>query len=218
MTSTTDPSLRDAVDVVGFHYSSADDANGNLKKLAQTVRQGDLELRGPVDLLELRRPPEQQRPATSQGGTGTEFGGTNSALEMGNWITTGFAASDRTLNIFQPAIGSFYDGIQYSSKELVQRPRPVVGLDLLRRRPRRPRAVHAVREARLGERGQHRRHLARRSRRPPASQLGTRQPAERRPTGGASYTTLAAPDASDFSTVIVNDSTFTRPTRSPRTD
>ena len=38
---------------------------------------------------------------------------------MSNWITSGFEKSRRTLNIFQPVIGSFYDGFQYSSKELV---------------------------------------------------------------------------------------------------
>src|SRR5690606_12149007 len=34
LTSSSDASLRDAVDIVGFHYSTADDGNGNLKKWA----------------------------------------------------------------------------------------------------------------------------------------------------------------------------------------
>lgn len=33
----SDSSLRDAVDIVGFHYSSADDRNGNMKKIAEQL-------------------------------------------------------------------------------------------------------------------------------------------------------------------------------------
>src|SRR5699024_12386749 len=50
---------------------------------------------------------------------GTGIGGTNSSLEMANTIVKGFVESRRTHFIYQPAIGSFFEGGQYSFKELV---------------------------------------------------------------------------------------------------
>jgi hypothetical protein len=204
----TDPTLRDAVDVVGFHYSSADDANGNMKKLAQQFdkevwnSEGQATFSGSAD-----RP--NNNASDEAGGNGTQFGGTNSALEMGNWITTGFAASNRTFSIFQPAIGSFYDGMQYSSKELVSARDPWSGwtyydggLDVL---------AQFTQFAKLGwENSDNTAGIWRAIPQASASQLGTGNPPSGARTGGASYTTLAAPDASDFSTVIVNDSKYTR--------
>ena len=199
MTSATDSSLRDAVDIVGFHYSSADDSAGNMKKIAEQLDQRGVELGGAVDLLELRRPPNNNA-SDEQGGFGTQFGGTNSALEMGNWVTTGFSASRRTLNIFQPAIGSFYDGFQYSSKELVNARDPWSGwiyydggLAVLEQ---------FTQFAKLGwENADNTAGIWRAIPQASGSELGTGNPPSGARAGGASYTTLAAPDASDFSTV-----------------
>lgn len=208
LTSTTDSSLRDSVDVLGFHYSSADDSSGNLKKLAQTYDKEVWNSEGQSTFSSSADRPNNNI-SDEEGGTGTEFGGVNSALEMGNWITTGFAASNRTLSIFQPAIGSFYDGFQYSSKELVSARDPWSGwiyydggLAVLEQ---------FTQFATLGwENSDNTAGIWRAIPQASGSQLGTGNPPSGARQGGASYTTLAAPDASDFSTVIVNDSKFTK--------
>jgi len=208
MTSATDSSLRDAVDIVGFHYSSADDSAGNMKKLAEQFDQEVWNSEGQSTFSSSADRPNNNA-SDEQGGTGTEFGGTNSALEMGNWVTTGFAASRRTLSIFQPAIGSFYDGFQYSSKELVNARDPWSGwlyydggLAVLEQ---------FTQFATLGwENADNTAGIWRAIPQASKSELGTGNPPSGARAGGASYTTLAAPDASDFSTVVVNDSKFAK--------
>ncbi|MFB7893956.1 chitinase N-terminal domain-containing protein [Microbacterium sp. NPDC056044] len=208
MTSATDPSLRDAVDVVGFHYSSADDSAGNMKKVAEQLDKEVWNSEGQSTFSSSADRPNNNA-SDEQGGFGTQFGGTNSALEMGNWVTTGFNASRRTMNIFQPAIGSFYDGFQYSSKELVNAREPWSGwtyydggLAVIE---------HFTQFAKLGwENADNTAGIWRAIPKASGSQLGTGNPPSGARAGGASYTTLAAPDASDFSTVIINDSKFTK--------
>ncbi|MGN7970797.1 family 16 glycoside hydrolase [Microbacterium sp. 22296] len=208
MTAPSDPSLRDAVDVVGFHYSSADDSAGNMKKVAEQLDKEVWNSEGQSTFSNSADRPNNTN-SDEQGGVGTQFGGTNSALEMGNWVTTGFTASRRTLNIFQPVIGSFYDGFQYSSKELVNAREPWSGwmyydggLSVIE---------HFTQFATLGwENEDNTAGIWRAIPKASGSELGTGNPPSGARAGGASYTTLAAPDASDFSTVIINDSKFTK--------
>ncbi|WP_110589541.1 family 16 glycoside hydrolase [Microbacterium suaedae] len=211
LTDPADSALRDAVDIVGFHYSSADDANGNMTKAAEDL---DLEVWNSEGQATFSNSADRPNNTNDDGvgGTGTGMGGANGPLEMANWITTGFDASRRTMTIYQPAIGSFYDGFQYASKELVSARDPWsgwlyydAGLAVLQHFTQFAtlgwenatgeadangiwRAIPQASDSTLG-RGN-----------PPSGALG----------GGDSYTTLAAPDATDFSTVIVNDSSFTR--------
>ncbi|ROQ03686.1 hypothetical protein EDF54_3162 [Rathayibacter sp. PhB93] len=206
LNSATDPSLRDAVDVVGFHYATSDDANGNLKRFAQTYDKEIWNSEGQATFSNSADRPNNTNP-DGQGGTGTEFGGTNSALEMSNWVTSGFAKSLRTLNIFQPAIGSFYDGFQYSSKELVSARDPWSGWLYY------DGGLAAVEQytqfAQLGwENEDNTAGVWRGIPQASGSALGGGNPPSGASTGAVSYTTLAAPDGSDFSTVIVNDSPF----------
>ena len=124
---------------------------------------------------------------------------------MGNTIIKGFVNSRRTHFIYQPAIGSFYEGGQYSFKEVLSARDPWsgwihydAGLDVLQ-------ALQLVREDRLGKQGQHRRDLAggASSRATPARPARTRSSGR---NGTPSYLTLAAPDKRNFSTVFMNDS------------
>ncbi|MBN9215081.1 MAG: hypothetical protein ABS62_00095 [Microbacterium sp. SCN 70-200] len=216
MTAASDSSLRDAVDVVGFHYSSADDSAGNMKKIAEQLDKEVWNSEGQSTFSSSADRPNNTA-SDEQGGIGTQFGGTNSALEMGNWVTTGFAASRRTMNIFQPAIGSFYDGFQYSSKELVNAREPWSGwiaydggLAVLEQ---------FTQFATLGwENDDNTAGIWRAIPQASKSELGTGNPPSGARAGGASYTTLAAPDASDFSTVIINDSKFTKTYRIAASD
>jgi hypothetical protein len=208
LTDADDSSLRDAVDVLGFHYSSADDANGNMKKIAEDLDKEVWNSEGQSTFSNSADRPNNNAD-DELGGKGTQFGGINSALEMGNWVTTGFAASRRTLSIFQPAIGSFYDGFQYSSKELVSARDPWSGwtyfdggLDVL---------AQFTQFAKVGwENADNTAGIWRAIPQASKSELGTGNPPSGARKGGASYTTLAAPDGSDVSTVMINDSSVTK--------
>jgi len=216
LTSPTDPSLRDAVDAVGFHYATADDANGNMKKLAETYDKEVWNSEGQATFSNSADRPNNTN-SDGQGGTGTEFGGAGGPLEMSNWITTGFSKSRRTLSIFQPAIGSFYDGFQYSSKELMSARDPWSGWLYY------DGGLAAIEQftqfAKLGwENADNTAGIWRGIPQASGSALGGGNPPSGAQTGAASYTTLAAPDKSDFSTVIVNDSAFTKTYKITATD
>ncbi|WP_156759070.1 family 16 glycoside hydrolase [Microbacterium karelineae] len=211
LTDPDDSSLRDATDIVGFHYSSADDANGNMTKAAEEL---DLEVWNSEGQATFSNSADRPNNTNDDGvgGTGTGIGGANGPLEMANWITTGFDASRRTMTIYQPAIGSFYDGFQYASKELVSARDPWsgwlhydAGLAMLQ---------HFTQFATLGWENPtgdaDANGIWRAIPQASGSTLGRGNPPSGAREGGDSYTTLAAPDASDFSTVIVNDSSFTR--------
>ncbi len=137
---------------------------------------------------------------------GTGIGGRNSALEMGNTIIKGFTNSRRTNFIYQPAIGSFYEGGQYSFKELVSARDPWsgwlhydAGIDILR---------HFSWFAKTGwENSSNTAGIWRAV--PQSSYTGATgtNPVIGR-NGTPSYLTLAAPDKRNFSTVLMNDSEY----------
>lgn len=122
---------RTAVDIASFHYNTADDANGSYTRLAEkfdkqvwnSEAQATFSLTGD-------RPDSTMSPISGEGpgrlaptgarlSAGTGIGGINGPLEMANTIIRGFLSSRRTMFIYQPAVSAFYDGSQYSSKELV---------------------------------------------------------------------------------------------------
>jgi len=211
LTNPDDSTLRDAVDIVGFHYSSADDAKGNLTRAAEELDMEVWNSEGQATFSNSADRPHNSND-DGAGGSGTGLGGVGGPLEMGNWITTGFDAARRTMTIYQPAIGSFYDGFQYSSKELVSARDPWsgwlyydAGLAVLQ---------HFTQFADLGWENPtgdaDANGIWRAIPQASKSELGRGNPPSGAGAGGASYTTLAAPDASDFSTVIINDSSYPR--------
>lgn len=195
---TSDASLRDAVAVAGYHYNTDDDTAGNFKKLAE---QSDKEIWNSEAQATFSN--TAFRPTS-----GTGIGGTNGPLEMGNTIIKGFVNSRRTHFIYQPALGSFYEGGQYSFKELVSARDPWsgwihydAGLQVLR---------HFSWFAKTGwEDPNNSAGIWRVV--PQASYTGATgtNPVSGR-NGTPSYMTLAAPDKRDFSTVFVNDSDRTQ--------
>lgn len=192
--AVSDAALRDAISVAGYHYNTDDDGAGNFKKLAE---QFDKEVWNSEAQATFSN--SAFRPTS-----GTGIGGSNSPLEMGNTIIKGFVNSRRTHFIYQPAIGSFYEGGQYSFKELLSARDPWsgwihydVGLDVLR---------HFSWFAKAGWEDQDNKAGIWRVV-PQASYTGATgtNPVSGR-NGTPSYLTLAAPDKRDFSTVFVNDS------------
>ncbi|WP_339157331.1 S-layer homology domain-containing protein [Paenibacillus sp. FSL W8-0186] len=202
----SDASLRDAVSVAAYHYNTDDDSAGNFKRLAEQfdVEVWNSEAQATFSNSSFRPNNNMKDPAVA----GTGIGGTGSALEMGNTIIKGFVNSRRTHFVYQPAIGSFYEGGQYSFKELVSARDPWsgwihydAGLHILQ---------HFSWFAKAGwENGNNDEGIWRAV--PQASYTGATgtNPVSGR-NGTPSYMTLAAPDKSDFSTVIVNDSEYER--------
>ncbi|MEU4365125.1 Ig-like domain-containing protein [Promicromonospora sp. NPDC023987] len=197
-----DASLRDVVGASGFHYNTNDDAAGSFKRLADELDEQIWNSEAQATFSNSSFRPNNNTADPSVEGTG--LGGTGSSLEMANTIVKGFANSRRTHFIYQPAIGSFYEGGQYSYKELVGARDPwsgwihydaglvalqhfsnfaVTGWEDSRNRSGIWRAVPAASGT---------------------TATGT-NPVNGR-NGGPNYLTLAAPDRSDFSTVLVNDS------------
>lgn len=201
----SDASLRDSIDVLATHYSS-NDPNNNMKRLVIDHDKEVWNSEGQATFSNSADRPNNMN-SDEQGGIGTEFGGPNSALEMGNWITTGFAHSYRTLTIYQPALGAFYEGFQYSSKELVSARDPWSGwlhydggLAVLE---------HFTQFATLGwENEDNTAGIWRGIPQASGSTLGLGNPPSGSREGRPSFTTLAAPDGSDFSTVFINDSKY----------
>ena len=198
----SDPLLRDAVSVAGYHYSTDDDAAGNFKTLAQRndTEVWNSEAQATFSNSSFRPNNNTADPTVA----GTGIGGTGSPLEMANTIVKGFVNSNRTHFIYQPAIGSFYEGGQYSFKELVSARDPWsgwihydAGLAILQ---------HFSDFAVTGwEDPGNTAGIWRAIPQASASGATGTNPVNGR-NGTPDYITLAAPDKSNFSTVVVNDS------------
>ena len=223
-----DKSLRDAVDIAGYHYNTADQGN-NFKTLADDYDKEiwNSEAQASFSVMADRPNNTMSLNAGEGNGTnngknngtsGTGIGGISSALEMANTYVKGFNSSRRTNFVYQPAISAFYDGFQYSSKELITMHDPWSGvinwdgaLAVLEQVSRFAKTGYETNDADKDANGIWR-GIPSASRsditdgNPPGR--GTGDGSSR--GGASSYMTLAAPDASDFSTVIVNDSQYTK--------
>ena len=200
----SDASLREAVPIAAFHYNTDDDRDGNFKRLADQydIEVWNSEAQATFSNSAFRPNNNTRDPAVE----GTGIGGTGSALEMGNTIIKGFVNSRRTHFIYQPAIGSFYEGGQYSFKELLSARDPWsgwvhydAGLDVLR---------HFSSFARIGWENEDNSAGIWRTVTAASSTGATGTNPVNGRNGLPNYMTLAAPDKSDFSTVIVNDSEY----------
>ena len=222
-----DASLREVIDIAAYHYSSEDDESDSFTRLADEC---DMEIWNSeaqaVFSNSADRPNNTNDCGLGDGSRGTGVGGPGGPLEMANTIIKGFVTSRRTCVIYQPAIGACYGHLQYAAKELVSMRDPWSGwiyydagcaalahfasFARLGWEPCASRTgIRVVTAVRAGIRN-----VAPRVWRaiPQASGCAV---AGRNPVNGArhgepSYLTLAAPDGSDFSTVIVNDSALSR--------
>ncbi|MEV5608601.1 GH59 galactosidase [Streptomyces sp. NPDC052225] len=210
----TDSELFGMVDAVGYHYTTDDRLDGAADsatyqpytKLAtgSTPNGQDKEVwysegTGSFGFTDYRVNNNE-----GPGGASTGIGGVQSALDVANRLVKGYANSKRTHYIFQPAIGSFYEGAQYSHKELVSARDPWSGYlhyDA---------AIYVMQQftqfAKTGwENGTNTAGIWRTI--PEASHSGVSGTENVDGSNGApSYMTLADPAKKDFSTVVVNDS------------
>ena len=199
-----DIDLRNAVAVAGYHYNTNDDSGNNFKQLAEKYDKEVWNSEAQATFSNSSFRPNNNTPDPTVPGTG--IGGTGSALEMANTIVKGFVMSRRTHFVYQPAIGSFYEGGQYSFKELVSARDPWsgwihydAGLAVLQ---------HFTSFAAAGwENDTNTAGIWRVIPQASASTATGTNPVVGR-NGQPNYMTMAAPDATDFSTVIVNDSEY----------
>lgn len=199
-----DEKFFNAVDVVGYHYSPADDSSDSMKWLADVADKEVWNSEAQATFSNSAFRPSNNVKDPSVAGTG--IGGTGSALEMGNTFIKGFVQSRRTHVIYQPAIGSFYEGGQYSFKELVSARDPWsgwmhydAGLLVL---------AHVNKFAVTGwENGDNTAGVWRGVPQASKSTAEGNNPVNGR-NGEENYMTLASPAKDGFSTVIVNDSEY----------
>ncbi len=202
----SDASLRDAVSVAAYHYYTDDDAGGNFKRLAEQfdMEVWNSEAQATFSNTSFRPNNNVRDPSVS----GTGIGGANGPLEMGNTIIKGFVKSRRSHFIYQPAIGSFYEGALYSFKELVSARDPWSGwihydggLQVLR---------HFSWFSTTGwENSDNSAGIWRMLASASDSTASGTNPVNGR-NGRPNYVTLASPDKRHFSTVIINDSEQTQ--------
>tara|TARA_R110002051_G_scaffold80954_3_gene144994 strand:- start:7098 stop:11333 length:4236 start_codon:yes stop_codon:yes gene_type:complete len=214
----TDVDLFEAVDAVGYHYNTDDRYDGDSSsatykpytKLATGVTPTgeDKEVWYSEGVGSFGATDYRVNNTEGPDGASTGIGGVQSALDLANRVVKSYANSKRTHYIFQPAIGSFYEGAQYSHKELVSARDPWSGYIHY------DAAVyvmqHFTRFAKTGWENEDNTAGIWRTI-PEASYSGVSGTENVDGSNGApSYMTLAAPDLTDFTTVVVNDSDQTK--------
>ncbi|MCR5202030.1 MAG: leucine-rich repeat protein [Lachnospiraceae bacterium] len=201
-----DEEFYNATSVIGYHYTPEDDANGSMKLYAEEDDKEVWVSEAQATFSNTYFRPSNNVKDPSVAGTG--IGGVGSCLEMGNTFIKSFFLSRRSHVIYQPVVGSFYEGCQYSYKELVSARDPWsgymhydTGLLIL---------AHLAKFAKTGwENETNTNGIWRAIPESTRSTANGTNPVNGR-NGGDNYITLGAPDKSAFSTVIVNDSEYTK--------
>jgi hypothetical protein len=214
----TDAELFGMVDAVGYHYNTDDRLDGSADsatyrpytKLAtgdNTYGQ-DKEVWYSEGTASFGATEYRVHNTEGPNGASTGIGGVQSALDLANRSVKGYANSKRTHYIFQPAIGSFYEGAQYSHKELVSARDPWSGH--IRYDAALYVMQHFTQFAKTGwENDTNTAGIWRTV--PEASYSGVSGTENVDGSNGApSYMTLADPAKRDFSTIAVNDSDRTK--------
>ncbi|MBT1180705.1 hypothetical protein JS531_01670 [Bifidobacterium sp. CP2] len=202
------PKYLEAMDVASYHYSVEDDPDDSFKRLAGEFDQEIWNSEAQATFSNSADRPNNTMDDGLGERTGTGIGGSGSALEMANTLIKGFVESRRTHAIYQPAIGSCYENMEYASKELISARDPWsgwmyydAGCAVLE---------HFTKFAKLGfprlNDGTEVDGIWRAIPSASGSEVGGNNPVNGARHGEPSYLTLADPTGEDFSTVIVNDS------------
>jgi chitodextrinase len=208
-----DPALFEIVDAVGYHYNTDDRYDGAVtsntyEPYTKLATQRDKEVWYSEGVGSFGFTDYRVNNNEGPGGASTGIGGLQSALDLANRSVKGYHRSKRTHYVFQPAIGSFYEGAQYSHKELLSARDPWSGhihYDA---------AIYVMRHftsfATTGwENDTNTAGIWRTV--PEASYSGVSGTENLDGSNGAaSYLTLADPAKRDFSTIAVNDSDLTK--------
>lgn len=195
-----DAELYNAVDIIGFHYRT--NATDDYVKMAD---EDDKEVWYSEGCATFGYS-ELHENKTVEYGAHT-IGGYQSPLALMDSFITAFDSSRRTHYMFQPAIGSFYEGIQYGHKELLSARDPWSGY--IHYDPALYMLEHFAKFARTGweDSSPDTNDIWRVIR--PATKGAFAGSDNEHATAGiqgnAGYMTLASPDKKDFSVVMVNN-------------
>lgn len=195
-----DSELYDAVDIIGFHYRT--NATDDYVKMADV---DDKEVWYSEGCATFGYTELQENKTTEYGYE--SIGGYQSPLALMDSFITAFDSSRRTHYMFQPAIGAFYEGIQYGHKELLSVRDPWSGY--IHYDPALYMLEHFAKFAKTGWEDSN----------PDTNDIwrvitsategafagSDNEHATAGIDGNAGYMTLAAPDKSDFSVVFVNN-------------
>ncbi len=195
-----DKDLYDAVDIIGFHYRT--NATDDYIRMAD---EDDKEVWYSEGCATFGYS-ELQENKTASYGKGT-IGGYQSPLALMDSFIAAFEGSRRTHYIFQPAVGSFYEGIQYGHKELISARDPWSGY--IHYDPAVSMLEHFTKFAKTGWEDSNPEtndiwrviKTSTKSSFTPSSNEHETSGAN----GDAGYMTLASPDKKDFSVVFVNN-------------
>ncbi|MCI8529691.1 MAG: hypothetical protein HFH82_11170 [Lachnospiraceae bacterium] len=194
-----DADLYNTVDIIGFHYRT--NATDDYVRMAD---EDDKEVWYSEGCATFGYS-ELQETKTSEYGY-ESIGGYQSPLALMDSFITAFASSRRTHYIFQPAIGSFYEGIQYGHKELLSARDPWSGY--IHYDPALCMLEHFAKFAKLGWEDENQTKGIWRA--IPQSTQGAfagtdNEHATAGIDGKAGYLTLASPDKQDFTVIFVNN-------------
>ncbi|MBO5303026.1 MAG: fibronectin type III domain-containing protein [Lachnospiraceae bacterium] len=110
-----DNELFEAVDIIGFHYRT--DAGDLTDKYVAMAEASDKEVWYSEGCATFGYSELQENKTATYGYK--SIGGYQSPLALVDSFITAFDSTRRTHYMFQPAIGAFYEGIQYAHKELL---------------------------------------------------------------------------------------------------
>ena len=203
-----DKELYNAVDAIGFHYSTGTQSStADYRTMAD---KDDKEVWYSEGCAAFSYTEYQENKTDSYGG-GT-IGGYQSPLALADNFIGSFVYSRKTHYIFQPAIGSFYEGAQYDHKEILSAREPWAGY--IHYDPVIYMLQHFTKFSKNGwENSDNTAGIWRVISQASDNTSGNRGDLGHltNENGNPSYLTLAAPDKSAFSIVIVNNSGKTLP-------
>lgn len=204
-----DKELYEAVDAVGFHYSTGTkDSTADYRTMAD---KDDKEVWYSEGCAVFSYTEYQENKNSEAYGAGS-IGGYQSPLALADNFIASFVYSRKTHYIFQPAVGSFYEGAQYDHKELISAREPWAGY--IHYDPSVYMLQHFSKFAKTGwENGDNTEGIWRVIANASGNTSGNRGDLGHitNESGNPSYLTLASPDKSDFSVAIVNNSAKTLP-------
>lgn len=196
----SDEELYDAVDAIGFHYRAGDAAS--TEDYRRMADEDDKEVWYSEGCATFSYT-EYQENKNTEYGSGT-IGGYQSPLALADNFIKSFVYSRKTHYIFQPAIGSFYEGAQYDHKEIMSAREPWAGY--VHYDPVMYMLEHFSKFAVTGWENSDNTAGIWRVIANASDNNSTGSDHLRNEAGNPSYMTLAAPDKSNFSVVMVNNS------------
>lgn len=204
----SDKELYDAIDAIGFHYSTGTSSStADYRRMAD---EDDKEVWYSEGCATFSYTEYQENKNAAYGG-GT-IGGYQSPLALADNFIASFIYSRKTHYIFQPAVGSFYEGAQYDHKEIISAREPWAGY--VHYDPMIYMLQHFTKFSKAGwENADNTAGIWRVIAGASGNTSGNRGDLGHivNENGNPSYMTLAAPDKSAFSVVIVNNSDKTLP-------